>query len=60
MVWNVFAAPEFSLHVKRWRLLAVGGVSCRGYYDRRDGRFPQACGLGMQRLSAVTALRSQR
>ncbi|MEF8730813.1 MAG: hypothetical protein V5B40_02440 [Candidatus Accumulibacter meliphilus] len=56
----MFAAPEFSLHVKRWRLLAVGGVSCRGYYDRRDGRFPQACGLGMQRLSAVTALRSQR
>jgi len=36
VVWNVFAAPEFSLHARRWCLLVVGCVSYRGYYDRRD------------------------
>lgn len=35
VVWNVFAAPEFSLHARRWCLLVVGCVSYRGYYDRR-------------------------
>lgn len=36
VVWNVFAAPEFSLTAKRWCLLLVGCVNYRGYYDRQD------------------------
>ena len=36
VLWNVFAAPEFSLHAKRWCLLIVGCVSYRGYYARQD------------------------
>jgi predicted aminopeptidase len=35
VVWNVFAAPEFSLQSKRWCLLMVGCVNYRGYYDRQ-------------------------
>lgn len=36
VVWNVFAAPEFSLEPKRWCMLVVGCVNYRGYYDRRE------------------------
>ena len=36
VVWNVFAAPEFSLEPKRWCMLMVGCVNYRGYYDRKD------------------------
>ena len=36
VVWNVFAAPEFSLEPKRWCMLMVGCVEYRGYYDRQD------------------------
>ena len=36
VVWNVFAAPEFSLEPKRWCMLMVGCVNYRGYYDRHD------------------------
>ncbi|MDZ4254502.1 MAG: aminopeptidase [Sulfuritalea sp.] len=36
VVWNVFAAPEFSLEPKRWCMLLVGCVNYRGYYDRQD------------------------
>lgn len=36
VVWNVFAAPEFSLQPKRWCMLMVGCVNYRGYYDRKD------------------------
>lgn len=47
VVWNVFAAPEFSLEPMRWCLLMVGCVSYRGYYDRLDAeRF--ATGLRKQ------------
>jgi predicted aminopeptidase len=35
VVWNVFAAPEFSLVPKPWCLLMVGCVNYRGYYDKR-------------------------
>ena len=35
VLWNVFAAPEFSLQSKRWCLLMVGCVNYRGYYDRQ-------------------------
>ncbi len=36
VVWNVFAAPEFSLEPKRWCMLMVGCVSYRGYYDKHE------------------------
>lgn len=36
VVWNVFAAPEFSLQPKTWCYLVVGCVSYRGYFDKSD------------------------
>lgn len=36
VVWNVFAAAEFSLEPKRWCMVMVGCVNYRGYYDRKD------------------------
>lgn len=36
VVWNVFAAPEFSLQPRPWCMLMVGCVNYRGYYDRED------------------------
>lgn len=36
VVWNVFAAPEFSLEPMRWCMLLVGCVNYRGYYDKQD------------------------
>lgn len=36
VVWNVTAAPEFSLEPKRWCLLMVGCVSYRGYYNQAE------------------------
>lgn len=36
VVWNVFAAPEFSLEARRWCMLLVGCVNYRGYYARED------------------------
>jgi len=32
VVWNVFAAPEFSLEPKSWCYLIIGCVSYRGYF----------------------------
>jgi len=34
VVWNVFAAPEFSLEPVRWCFLFAGCVSYRGYFSR--------------------------
>ncbi len=34
-VWNVVAAPEFSLELKRWCFLVVGCVGYRGHFDRQ-------------------------
>lgn len=34
VVWNVFAAKEFSVELEQWCLLFVGCVNYRGYYDR--------------------------
>lgn len=34
VVWNVFAAPEFSLQAKRWCFPVAGCVSYRGYFSR--------------------------
>lgn len=35
VVWNVFAAPEFSIEPTQWCFFIVGCVSYRGYYDRQ-------------------------
>jgi len=37
-VWNVFAAPEFSLEPKQWCFVFVGCLAYRGYFDERDAR----------------------
>jgi len=34
VVWNVFAAPEFSLEPKRWCFPVAGCVAYRGYFHR--------------------------
>ena len=34
VVWNVVAAPEFSLQPETWCFLVVGCLSYRGYYQR--------------------------
>lgn len=36
VVWNVFAAPEFSLRPKQWCYLVAGCVAYRGYFDKED------------------------
>jgi len=38
VVWNVFAAPEFSLRAKQWCFPVAGCVSYRGYFDREAAR----------------------
>ena len=34
VVWNVFAAPEFSVTPKRWCFLQIGCVSYRGFFSQ--------------------------
>jgi predicted aminopeptidase len=36
VVWNVVAAPEFSLTLKTWCFAVAGCVSYRGYYSEAD------------------------
>ncbi len=36
VVWNVFAAPEFSLEPQQWCMVFIGCVNYRGYYDKYD------------------------
>ena len=36
VVWNVFAAPEFSLEPQQWCMVFIGCVNYRGYYDKND------------------------
>jgi len=38
VVWNVFAAPEFSLVAKTWCFPVVGCVAYRGYFSEDDAR----------------------
>ncbi len=38
VVWNVFAAPEFSLEPKTWCFPIVGCVAYRGYFDEAAAR----------------------
>lgn len=37
-LWNVFAAPEFSLELKRWCFPVAGCVGYRGYYAQADAQ----------------------
>ncbi len=41
VVWNVQAAPEFSLGPKTWRYPLVGRLAYRGYFSEKNAR---ACG----------------
>ncbi|MBV8634654.1 MAG: aminopeptidase, partial [Burkholderiaceae bacterium] len=36
VLWNVVAAPEFSLKAKQWCFPVAGCVSYRGYYSETD------------------------
>ncbi|HKU70216.1 MAG TPA: aminopeptidase [Burkholderiales bacterium] len=36
VVWNVFAAPEFSVQPMQWCLLFAGCVSYRGYFSKEE------------------------
>ena len=38
VVWNVFAAPEFSLEPETWCFPVVGCVAYRGYFSEDDAR----------------------
>ncbi len=45
VVWNVFAAEEFSLQPKRWCYPVVGCVAYRGYFEKSAAeRFAQKLG----------------
>ena len=37
-VWNVFAAPEFSIEPKQWCFLIAGCVNYRGYFEKPDAQ----------------------
>src|ERR1043166_8824 len=38
VVWNVYAAPEFSLEPKRWWYPVVGKLKYRGFFSEKDAR----------------------
>ena len=38
VVWNVFAAPEFSLEPKEWCFPVAGCINYRGYFDEEAAR----------------------
>ena len=38
VVWNVFAAPEFSMKMEEWCFLFVGCVRYRGYFAEQDAK----------------------
>lgn len=38
IVWNVFAAPEFSLEPRTWCFLVVGCIAYRGYFREAKAR----------------------
>src|SRR5689334_20086051 len=35
-LWNVFAAPEFSIQPQQWCFMFAGCVNYRGYFSRED------------------------
>ncbi len=38
VVWNVVAAPEFSMELDKWCFLIVGCVNYRGYFSEQDAQ----------------------
>lgn len=38
VVWNVFAAPEFSLEPKTWRYPIIGRTAYRGYFSKASAQ----------------------
>jgi predicted aminopeptidase len=46
VVWNVYAAPEFSLEPKKWWYPVVGSLKYRGFFNEADAR---ACGADLER-----------
>ncbi len=38
VIWNVYAAPEFSVESHKWCFLVVGCVSYRGYFSEEDAK----------------------
>lgn len=50
VVWNVFAAPEFSTRLEQWCFPVAGCVAYRGYFDRQSAeRFAQGLrGRGLE------------
>ncbi|HTD66846.1 MAG TPA: aminopeptidase [Candidatus Limnocylindria bacterium] len=38
VVWNVYAAPEFSLEPKKWWYPVVGKLKYRGFFSEKDAR----------------------
>jgi len=51
VVWNVVAAPAYSLTLKTWCFPVTGCVGYRGYFDERDAQ-AQAAELRAQGLEA--------
>ena len=54
VVWNVVAAPEFSLSLRQWCFPFAGCVSYRGYYSEQAAR-DFAAGLRAQGLDVQVA-----
>ena len=52
VVWNVFAAPEFSMQPKTWCFPIAGCVSYRGYFSRAAAE-REASGLAEQGFDVV-------
>ncbi len=44
VVWNVYAAPEFSLEPKKWWYPVVGKLKYRGFFSEKEAR---ECGAGL-------------
>lgn len=38
VVWNVYAAPEFSLEPRKWWYPVVGSLKYRGFFSEKDAR----------------------
>src|SRR4051812_13297940 len=36
VIWNVFAAPEFSIHPRQWCFIFAGCVNYRGYFSKTE------------------------
>lgn len=53
VVWNVVAAPEFSLKLKTWCFPVTGCVSYRGYFDEAEAK-DEAARLREQGFEAAT------